>query len=61
MRFGAESVAVCELCYQGASDAQIEACQVPVDPDKLEDELLRKLGLAGQAGDTVVAFALAVA
>ena len=33
VRFGAESVAVCELCYQGASDAEIAACEVAVDPE----------------------------
>jgi Fe-S-cluster containining protein len=60
-RFSAESVAVCELCYQGATDAQIAACEVAADPDNLEDELLRNLEHAGQAGETVVAFALAVA
>jgi Fe-S-cluster containining protein len=61
VRFGTESVAVCELCYQGASDAQIAACEVAVDPENLEAELLRNLEGAGLMGETVVAFALAVA
>jgi Fe-S-cluster containining protein len=61
VRFGVESLAVCELCYQGASDAQIAACEVAVDPENLEAELLRNLERAGQAGETVVAFALAAA
>ena len=61
VRFATDSLAVCELCYQGASDAEIAACAVAVDPDSFEDELLRNLERAGQAGDTVVAFALAVA
>jgi Fe-S-cluster containining protein len=61
VRFGAESVAVCELCYCGASDAQIAACEVAVDPENLEAELLQHLERNGQTGDTVVAFALAQA
>jgi Fe-S-cluster containining protein len=61
VRFGAESVAVCELCYQGASDAEIAACEVAVDPENLEAELLWHLERTGRTGDTVVAFALAQA
>jgi Fe-S-cluster containining protein len=61
VRFGAESIAVCELCYQGASDAEIAACEVELDPENLQAELLRRLECAGQTGETVVAFALAVA
>jgi Fe-S-cluster containining protein len=55
------SVAVCELCYREASDAEIAACEVAVDPDHLEAELLQHLEGAGRSGDTVVAFALAQA
>jgi Fe-S-cluster containining protein len=58
VRFGAESLAVCELCYRGASDAQIAACEVSVD---LEGELLKELGERGAAGETIVAFALLAA
>ena len=61
VRFGTQSVAVCELCYQGLSDAQIAACDVAVDPENLEAELLRTLEGAGLNRETVVAFALAVA
>jgi Fe-S-cluster containining protein len=61
VRFGAESIAVCELCYQGASDAEIAACEVALDPENLQAELLQQLECAGQTGETVVAFALAVA
>ena len=61
VRMGAASIAVCELCYQGASDAEIAACEVSVDPENLEAELLRQLASTGQAGETVVAFALAAA
>jgi Fe-S-cluster containining protein len=58
VRFGKESLAVCELCYRGASDEQIAACEVEVDPENLEGELLRKLEAGGTAGETIVAFAL---
>jgi hypothetical protein len=44
---------VCELNYVGASDEQIAACQVEMDPDALEDELLM-----GDHRQTIVAFAL---
>ena len=34
---------VCELCFHGATDAQIAACEMVADPDDLESKLLRKL------------------
>ncbi len=53
------SLAVCELCYVGASDGQIAACQVEVDIG-LESEIVRDLEHStGSGGDTLVAFALA--
>jgi Fe-S-cluster containining protein len=58
VRFGAESLAVCELCYRGASDAQIAACEVAVDPEDLQGQLLHELAERGAAGETIVAFAL---
>ena len=46
---GGDAVAVCELCYCGASDEQIAACRVDLD-----------LGELQESGDeTIVAFALA--
>ena len=48
---------VCELCYHGASDEQIAACEMVADPGDLESKLLRKLEKAeGPRGQTVVAF-----
>ncbi|MBZ5682796.1 MAG: YkgJ family cysteine cluster protein [Acidobacteriia bacterium] len=48
---------VCELCYHGASDKQIAACEMIVDPDDLEPKLLAKLEKTkGPRGRTVVAF-----
>ena len=59
VRCGSEAVGVCELCFRGASDREIAACQVEVDPQDLEsrlsDELERTSGVRGQ---TIVAFAL---
>ena len=48
---------VCELCFQGATDEQIAACEMVADPEDLESELLVKLEKAGGLrGRTVVAF-----
>jgi len=62
VRCGSEAVGVCELCFQGASDEEIAACQVEIDPrgleSRLSDELERTTGARGQ---TIVAFALAAA
>ena len=43
------------MCFEGASDDQIAVCEVEVDPDNLESELLDELG---DRGNTLVAFAL---
>jgi Fe-S-cluster containining protein len=51
-------VAVCELCFQGATDDQIAACEVPLDIVEREAELSYE---AGGPGQTLVAFALAEA
>jgi Fe-S-cluster containining protein len=50
VHFGGESLAACELCYDGATPEQIAACEVVIDADDLEG-----------AGETIVAFALATA
>jgi Fe-S-cluster containining protein len=60
VRHGADAVGVCELCFQGATDEQIAACEVAVDPDNLESRLLTELERStGARGETIVAFALA--
>lgn len=53
------SLGVCELCFRGATDEQIVACQLNPDPDGLENLLLEKLEAAGDRGNTIVAFVLA--
>ena len=48
---------VCELCFRGASDEQIAACEMVADPEDRESKLLRKLEKTrGLRGRTVVAF-----
>ena len=54
VRSGGDVLGVCELNYRGATDEQIAACQVQVDPDGLEDELIQ-----GERQQTIVAYALA--
>ncbi len=50
---------ICELCYHGASDEEIAACEMVADPEDLESRLLRKLEKTGsRRGQTVVAFCL---
>lgn len=51
---------VCELCFQGASDKEIAACEMNPDPDDLESVLQEKLEKdTGVRGNTIIAFALA--
>jgi acetolactate synthase regulatory subunit len=50
---------VCELCYHGATDAEIAACEIVVDADNLEAKLVRQIEKAdGPRGQTIVAWAL---
>ncbi|MBZ5582666.1 MAG: YkgJ family cysteine cluster protein [Acidobacteriia bacterium] len=59
VRAGGGPLGVCELCYRGASDEEIAACEVEPDPGGLEDALLEELEKAtGRRGQTIVAFAL---
>ena len=50
---------VCELCYHGASEEEIAACEMTVDPEEMESALLDELERkTGRRGRTIVAFAL---
>jgi Fe-S-cluster containining protein len=49
-----EALGHCELCFVGATTAEIAACEMPV-PHDLEAKLLEEIE---QEGETVVAFAL---
>ena len=56
---GSNAVGVCELCFQGASDEEIAACEMQVDPDGIEADLLDDLEKrTGLAGELTVALAL---
>lgn len=55
-----EGLGACELCYRGASDAVISACEMKPDPDDLESVLVEKVETAtGVRGNTIIAFCLA--
>jgi Fe-S-cluster containining protein len=60
VRSGAEGgLGVCELCYHGATDAEIARCEMVPDPDNLEPELIEEAEhSAGVRGNTIVAFCL---
>jgi Fe-S-cluster containining protein len=49
-----DGLAVCELCYHGATDEEIAHCEMAPDPENLEQDILRKM----EPGQTIVAFAL---
>jgi Fe-S-cluster containining protein len=52
-------LAVCELCYHGASEEEIAACEMTVDPEGVEQKLLGELeGTTERRGRTIVAFAV---
>jgi Fe-S-cluster containining protein len=55
VRFDHQSLAVCELCFDGATPEQVAACEVKVDLQALEQELLEGLP---PVPDTLVAYAL---
>jgi Fe-S-cluster containining protein len=47
---------VCELCFHGATDQQIAACEMVPDPENMEAKLLSKLEANGLRGYTLVAY-----
>jgi len=54
-----DGLGVCELCFEGASDEEIAACEMIVDPDDLESQLLISMKNGrGSDEQTLVAFAL---
>lgn len=56
----ADGLGICELCFEGASDAEIAACEMKPDPDDLESRLLSQLEKnTGKHGNTIIAFCLA--
>ena len=55
VRFNGDSLAVCELCFDGATPEQVAACEVDLDPENIEADLLAEFP---ETTDTIVAFAL---
>jgi Fe-S-cluster containining protein len=54
-----EGLGACELCYHGATDEEIIACEMRPDPDDLESALVEELErTTGKKGHTIVAYAL---
>lgn len=54
-----DDLIVCDLCFNGASDSEVEACQMHPDPEHLEAELLKELeGASGATGETIIAWVL---
>jgi Fe-S-cluster containining protein len=52
-----DGLGVCELCFHGATDEQIAACEMVVDPEDLEAKLLEKVEQTrGPRGSTIVAY-----
>lgn len=55
-----DGLGICELCFQGASEEEIAACEMNPDPADLESALVQELEKAtGARGRTIVAFCLA--
>ena len=51
---------VCELCFEGASEDEIAACEMIPDPDDLESRLVDKVEKASRRhGESIIAFCLA--
>ena len=53
-----DAVGTCELCFAGATEDEIAACAVALDPDALEIPFLREFAGHRPATPTVVALAL---
>ena len=55
-----DGLSVCELCFQGASEKEIAACEMNPDPNDLESRLVEELETnTGTRGNTIVAYVLA--
>jgi Fe-S-cluster containining protein len=55
-----DGLGVCELCFHGASEQEIAACEMKPDPDDLESRLLEELETNTEThGNTIIAFCLA--
>lgn len=53
-----DGLGMCELCYVGASEAEVVAGQMHLEHLSLEAELEQELAARGVSGETVIAWAL---
>jgi Fe-S-cluster containining protein len=54
-----DGLGVCALCFEGASEEQIAACEMIPDPDDLEAKLVERVEQKrGKRGNTTIAFCL---
>jgi len=54
-----DGLGVCELCFHGATHEQIQSCEMIVDPENLEEDLLAELEKRTEVhGSTIIAFCL---
>jgi hypothetical protein len=53
-----DGLGVCELCYRGATEEQIAACEMKIADNGLEEQLIGELERTGRRGETIIAFAL---
>jgi Fe-S-cluster containining protein len=52
-----DGLGVCELCFHGATDEEIAACEMIADPEDLEAKLVAKLEKSrGRSALTIVAY-----
>jgi Fe-S-cluster containining protein len=55
-----DGLAVCELCFQGATADEVAACEMHPDPDDQESVLVTEAEkIARKSGETIVAYCLA--
>ena len=54
-----DGLGACELCYHGASEQEIAACEIKPDPEDHESALVERLEKStGTSGNTIIAFCL---
>ena len=51
------ALGICELCFRGATDQQIAACELKPDPNNIEQSILDEM--PSKSENTIVAFVLA--
>jgi len=53
-------LAVCDLCFNGATDEETAECEMKPDPNNLQGTLLKEIeSTTGAKGETIIAWVLA--